>query len=556
MLINKNLSKTLILLFLFILSVTCYADVLPSFPGAEGFGSKTRGAFSGSSLPVVLKVTNTKDKGAGSLREALLDKRPRIVIFKTGGNIILKKDIYVNNPYLTIAGQTAPGSGICISNGALRISTHDVIVRGVRWRNGKERNITRNQDCISIENHDEPPYRIIIDHCSLSWGSDEIAVTWFPVNSVTWQWNIISEGLMSYGEHGFGLLAGDNSKNISIHHNLFAHLKMRLPECNGNSTGEIVNNLMYNFSDKAIDFTSSPTRKDFGPLYWNVIKNYFKRNSEKYNGGCIVIYNFPGWNNGQYYIHNDSKFYINDNYNFDKPDIKNDWDLVYFFGVSTGTEKYKSDTLVVKPSGIIEHPAKDVYQIVLAKVGARVPTLDIIDDRIINDVNNNTGNLIESINENDYPVYSTGIYPDDDDDDGIPNEFELKYSDSKTGLYPNAEAPSGYRWIEEYANGLFPKTISVEANPENIKADGTSGSTIRVEIKDIYNLPASVKIPVTLTISGPGIFTNNTQTYSTETVNGMANATMFSTTKPGTIVITVTSPNIKTSSVEMTTTLK
>ena len=549
---------TLKIFFFLLLYISFFTDCLitiPSFPGAEGFGSKTRGAFGGSSTPVILKVTNTKDKGKGSLREALMDDRPRVVIFKTGGNIKLKKDIYVKNPYLTIAGQTAPGSGICISNGALRISTHDVIVRGLRWRNGKERNITRNQDCISIENYDTPPYNVIVDHCSLSWGSDEIAVTWFPSHNVTWQWNIISEGLMAYEEHGFGLLVGDDSKNISIHHNLFAHLKMRLPECNSNTSGEIINNLMYNFSDKAIDFTSSPTRANFGPMYWNVLKNYFKRNSEKHNGGCIVIFNYPGWNNGQYYIHDDSKFYIKGNFNHDNPDISDDWDLVYFFGESSETEKFKSDTPVTKLSGIKEHPAEEVHNIVLDKVGARVPALDPVDKRIIDDVINYTGRIIDSVDDDDYPIYSAGIYPEDDDDDGIPNYFELLYSESKIGLNPYESAPGDYKWIEEYINSLFPKSIKIEANPENISSDGTSGTIIRAEIKDIYDLHAFIKAPVTFELKGPGIFSNNEQIFNTTAINGVANATLFSTTKPGTIIVSVSSPNSKPNSVKITSTL-
>ena len=145
---------------------TANASGLPAFPGAEGFGSTTIGGRGGK----VIEVTNLNNDGSGSLRAACESKGPRVIVFRTGGTIMLESDIEIEEPYITIAGQSAPGDGICIRRAAIRIYTHDVIIRGLRIRVGDESGgpAWGNRDGLGIANSETPPYNIIIDHCSIS----------------------------------------------------------------------------------------------------------------------------------------------------------------------------------------------------------------------------------------------------------------------------------------------------------------------------------------------------------------------------------------------------
>ena len=150
--------------------------VLPAFPGAEGFGTQTPGGRSGQ----VIQVTNLNDAGPGSLRAALEASEPRIVVFRVGGTILLQKPIEIKNPYLTLAGQSAPGDGIQLRGEGITIATHDVVIRNIRIRIGDEGVPTNSRDALNISatftNSDV--YNVVIDHCSISWAIDENLSTW------------------------------------------------------------------------------------------------------------------------------------------------------------------------------------------------------------------------------------------------------------------------------------------------------------------------------------------------------------------------------------------
>src|SRR3990172_4939646 len=145
-------------------SSVAWAGDIPAFPGAEGFGSTTPGGRGGK----VLFVTNLDDSGPGSLRAACEAEGPRIVIFRVAGVIPLKKPIVVEHPFLTLAGQSAPGDGICLRNYAFGIATHDVVVRYLRCRTGDEGG--PQEDCLDL-NHGAR--NVVLDHCSASWSIDE-----------------------------------------------------------------------------------------------------------------------------------------------------------------------------------------------------------------------------------------------------------------------------------------------------------------------------------------------------------------------------------------------
>jgi pectate lyase len=240
------LRKAGIVISCFILySLSGYAQ-LPAFPGAEGWGAATIGGRGGS----VIEVTNLNDAGPGSFREACNASGPRTVVFRTGGIIELQTEIEIINPYITIAAQTAPGDGIVLKNYSLSTFTHDIIIRGLRLRpgDGNIHDAADTRDCITMQ---AGSHHIIIDHCSMSWGIDENVNLWDSSNHITLQWNIISEGLYHSihpkGPHSMALLIGNESNKTSTHHNLLAHNNARNPLIIGRTNHEFLNNVIYDW---------------------------------------------------------------------------------------------------------------------------------------------------------------------------------------------------------------------------------------------------------------------------------------------------------------------
>jgi len=230
---------------------------LPAFPGAAGGGAVAVGGRGGR----VIEVTNLNDSGPGSLRAALRATGPRTVVFRVGGTITLQSQIVIDTSFLTIAGQTAPGDGILIrSSEGMRYSPllmkncHDIIIRHIRVRPGP---YAQDQAGDAINTY-EHVHNVIIDHCSLSWSTDENSEVWTkaePGYNITWSWNIIAEGLNMNHSHSCGLLAGSNDNaegmlNFSVHHNFFAHNSRRNPNLKVKSA-EIINNLIWGWKDYA-----------------------------------------------------------------------------------------------------------------------------------------------------------------------------------------------------------------------------------------------------------------------------------------------------------------
>lgn len=245
---------------------------LPAFPGALGWAAQTPGGRGGR----IIRVTNLNSEGPGSLREAIEADGPRIVVFEVGGVIDLdRKTLKITNPFITIAGQTAPSPGVTLIRGGIDVGGHDVIIQHIRVRPGsagQEWMSGWDEDSISTQ----AAYNVIVDHCSLEWGTDENLSASGPrftgdtpeewrrgtSHNITFSNNIIAESLAysthSKGEHSKGSLIHDNVTGLLIVNNLYAHNYERSPLFKGGVHGVIVNNLIYNPGPRAIHYNLAP----------------------------------------------------------------------------------------------------------------------------------------------------------------------------------------------------------------------------------------------------------------------------------------------------------
>jgi hypothetical protein len=244
---------------------------VPAFPGAEGGGMYSFGGRGGK----VYVVTNLNDSGPGSFREACEAAGPRIVVFNVAGIIHLQKPIYLEAPYITIDGHTAPGDGVCIADNGIVDNAHDVVIRYMRFRRG-------NMDVFNRHgvHYGNPIGNIMIDHVSASWGQDQNIDTYrhlytpkdstvtlkLPSVNVTIQWTITSEALNTYN-HAFG---GDwGGRNSMFHHNLLACNTGRNPSVAMTYDFNFINNVLFNWRHRSVDGGDSNS-------VFNIINNYYK----------------------------------------------------------------------------------------------------------------------------------------------------------------------------------------------------------------------------------------------------------------------------------------
>ena len=425
----------------------CQAQQL-AFPGAEGYGRFTTGGRGG----MVILVTNLNDDGPGSLRDAVETKGARTIVFRVSGTIPLESELIIKKANLTIAGQTAPGDGICLKGYPLIVNADNVIVRYLRIRPG---DIHKTEvDALSAISHKN----IIIDHCSASWAIDEVVTVRDNENS-TVQWCIISESLRdSYhhkGEHGYGGIWG--GQGASFHHNLLAHHSSRNPRFNGSRYSrkpekervDFRNNVIYNWG-----FNSGYGGE--GGDY-NLVANYYKYGPASRHKNRIVE---P--------LDDEGKWFIADNFVSGFPEITaNNW-----AGGVQGDywDEVKSDSLFpVDP--VITHTADSAYTLVLAKAGAILPVRDAVDRRIIEEVSSGTAKygkdgkgLIDSQTEvGGWPELRTYDVPVDEDADGMADAWERG-----NGLNPadaadrNSDSDGdGYTNLEEFLNSLTERSRPV-----------------------------------------------------------------------------------------------
>ena len=354
------------------------------FPGAVGFGIETPGGRGGA----VLKVTNLNNAGAGSLRAAVEAAGRRTVIFEISGTITLSSELKITQPYLTIAGQTAPSPGITLRAGELNIKTHDVLVQHLRIRLGDQLpsgTDPEGADTLSVEG---PAYNVVMDHISVSWGIDENGTSWYDdLHDVTFSNCIISEALQNSihpkGAHSMGLLATPNGRNLAMIGNVVAHNSDRNPLISNGSSTFVANNVFYNWvggrATNIGNYSSSFPQKF--PTEVSVIGNVY-----------IAGFNTPSGTNAistSTSLSADARIYIADNR------------LVGLSNAFRNVVTY--DPIVTTPpvtvSGFNPISSTVVENSVTANAGARPADRDEVDHRIINEVKTRTGRLINSQSE-------------------------------------------------------------------------------------------------------------------------------------------------------------
>ncbi len=411
-----------------------------AFPGADGFGKYTTGGRGGK----VYVVTNLNDEGPGSLREAIRKKEPRIVVFAVSGNIKLKGPLDINHGDLTIAGQSAPGGGITLQNYPMKIKGDNIIVRYLRSRLGDLHEV--QDDAMScLRNKD-----IIIDHCSLSWATDECG-SFYDNENFTLQWSIISESLNASvhekGDHGYGGIWG--GKKATFHHNLIASHTSRLPRFNGaryhkQPEKEIVdfrNNVVYNWKNNSSYGGEEGNH--------NMVNNYYKPGPSTEDRERLIEPYAPF-----------GKFYLEGNIMEGSEKVTQDNAL----GMAGVDKKGKVITKDPFPY-IIQHTdeAKDAYQKVLERSGASQPR-DGVDIRLIHEIQSgksssgkNKNGIIDSQSEvGGWPQLEAGNAPKDTDQDGMPDQWEKDHhlNPNDKGDAPSYDLDQHYTNVEVYLNSL------------------------------------------------------------------------------------------------------
>jgi pectate lyase len=445
-----------------------------AFPGAEGGGRFSFGGRGGK----IFVVTNLADSGPGTLREACESAGPRTVLFNVAGIIHLDMPLHIRAPYITLAGQTAPGDGVCIAGQTTHVDTHDVVVRYLRFRRGQT-NVFERDDALG----GNPVGNIIVDHCSASWGLDENLSMYrhmyspgkgqkerkLPTVNITIQWTIFSECLDPYN-HAFGGTLG--GRNSTFHHNLFASNTGRNPSIGMSYDFNYINNVLFNWRHRTVDGGDQ-----FSLV--NCINNYYKPGPKTPETPIRYRILLPSASQSKadptpkY-----GKAYVSGNYVVGQEKVaKNNWAGGVQFRESGSEEdpKLASNTDAIVQKVRVDKPfpmapvaiqtAQEAYETVVACAGATLPRRDAVDERILAEVRNGRvtyeagqGIITDIRQVGGYPDYK-GEPRGDLGSDGIPASWKAKYGlDPKDDSLANKDlAGDGYTVVEKYLAGLDPK---------------------------------------------------------------------------------------------------
>ena len=460
-----------------------------AFPGADGGASTI--ATGGAERDVYIVTSLADDNQPGTLRAAISSGK-RTIVFAIAGKIDLQSRLNINKSDITIAGQSAPGDGITIAGYPVYISGSNIILRYLRFRMG-DQNIDKSN--FDADDGDalggKGGKNIIIDHCSVSWSTDECA-SFSRVENFTMQYCIISESLKlsghSKGNHGYGGIWG--GRNAAYHHNLLAHHDSRNPRFDHEYVAHeykgpinYVNNVVYNWGGNSTYGGETASENEL--FHINMIGNYYKAGPNTSNSSknrlmqlssiCSNCNKYHGISSNVAYP---AKLYLEDN-------IVNgnnaDWNNI----VQDSKETRDTKSMAKLNSPWIEglttlnftESAVNAYNSVLSYAGASLMR-DAVDERIVDDVKNGTGKLIDTVNDTPgYPTLNAGTAITDTDKDGMPDEWEqeqmsvlgvtgIAISDFKPNAY---NLSSKYTNLEVYMNSLVQNTFPTGAKATDIK---------------------------------------------------------------------------------------
>lgn len=457
---------------------------IPAFPGAEGGGAYTPGGRGGK----VIVVTSLADEGPGTFREACETGGARIIVFNVSGVIRLSSPIHLRAPYVTIAGQTSPGDGVCLTGASFLIDTHDVVIRHMRFRRGAQ-DVAFRDDAIG----GNPVGNIMIDHCSASWGLDENMSIYrhvynrdetghglkLPTVNITIQNSVFSEAMDTYN-HAFGGTIGGH--NCMFARNLFASNISRNCSVGMNEGFNFVNNVTFNWWNRSVDGGDNTS-------LFNIINNYFKPGPitplDKPISYRILK---PESGRDKSKALSFGKAYVSGNIVYgNKKVTKDNWNGGVQLADDVKEEEFLSKIRVNEPfpmPHVTIMPAQKAYNFVMENVGANFPKRDAVDSRIVKSVQTGKAIYVENAPEFVSPYikrrlpadsYKQGIITDirqvgglpeykgtpvkDSDNDGMPDAWEIK-----NGLNPHDPSDAtldcngdGYTNIEKYINGIDTK---------------------------------------------------------------------------------------------------
>ncbi len=464
---------------------------IPAFPGAEGGGKFSFGGRGGK----VIVVTNLNDDGPGSFRWACEQGGARTVVFNVAGIIRIKTPLIIRAPYITIAGQTAPGDGVCVAGESVWINTHDVIIRYMRFRRG-ETWVGRRDDAIG----GNPIGNIMIDHVSASWGLDENMSMYrhmyndstgktteekLGTVNITIQNSIFGEALDTWN-HSFGSTLG--GENCAFMRNLWANNTGRNPSIGWHGVFNFVNNVVFNWVHRTVD------GGDYRAQY-NIINNYFKpgpATPKNSNVGHRILKPESGRSKLDHHVY--GRCYVNGNIMEGYPEVtKDNWNGGVQIEELGNAGKYTDYMKWTKPlpmPALSIMPAEQAKDYVLANAGATLPKRDAVDRRITEQVR--TGKItvspdvvapttqfkhrraaldsykigiITDISQvGGYPEYKGSAYKDTDTD-GMPDDWEVKNKlNPKDPSDAGKMNGNGYCNIENYLN-----SVVSEANVKPVK---------------------------------------------------------------------------------------
>ncbi len=503
---------------------------IPAFPGAEGGGMYSFGGRGGR----VFVVTSLDDSGPGTLREACESAGPRVVVFNVAGVIHLKSVLDIRAPYITIAGQSAPGDGVCVAGASTWLNTHDVVVRYMRFRRGLT-SVYDRDDALG----GNPVGNVIVDHCSCSWGLDENVSMYrhiyhtpdgkdekLPTCNITIQWTISSEAL-NPTNHAFGGTWGGT--NDVFHHNLFACNTGRNPSIGMGGDFNFVNNVLFNWRHRTVDGGDDTTRG-------NIINNYFKPGPVTPDTPIRYRIVKGDTNRGKNVEKHFGKFYAVGNIVDGNDDVtKDNWNGGVQAADVAGSGSEDAEPTTAPAAAPVRMPAiallppnlaremrsneqfpmapvtiqsaKDAYAAVLAGAGATLPKRDPVDVRVIEEVRTGqvtykegNGILTDVSQVGGYPEYKGTPYKDSDHD-GIPDDWETRYglnANDPTDAIKDLNA-DGYTNIEKYINGIDPTKKVDWTDLKNNIDPLMNNSAAQPVVKNLIILPAE---PTTSESSG------------------------------------------------------